>query len=74
MTTLNITVAKNDRYFTESLILIDHTDYVSPDMGEDNIDKIIELLPVKYKHKTIIAIDKVTDVITINHKDIQINE
>jgi hypothetical protein len=63
MTTLELQVCKNDKYFTEIIILIDHTDYVNAEMEEENIDRIKELLPIQHKTKLIISINKVTDVV-----------
>lgn len=63
MITLLLTIAKNDKYFTDDILLIDHNDSVTYNMDEENIDKIKELLPSKYENKIIISIGKVTDVV-----------
>jgi hypothetical protein len=69
MITLNLTLAKNDKYFTESIILIDHTDQVSPNMDKENLIKIEELLPVKYQNKTILSIERITEIVEIKHEN-----
>ena len=65
MITLELTVCKNDKYFMEHIILIDHTDYVNAEMTEENVDKIKELLPIQHRNKQLISIMKITDVVTI---------
>ena len=63
MTTLELTMCPNDKYFMESIILIDHTDSVTAEMEEENVDKIHEMLPNPHKTKQLISIMRVLDVI-----------
>lgn len=64
MTTLSLTVCKDERYLTDILILTDHTDYVNYDMTEENILRIQEILPEQHKNKLILSISKIHDMVS----------
>lgn len=70
MITVEVTIVENERMFLNTLLLIDHNDYINYDMTEENVDKIHELLPDKYKGKLIIAITKIDEVIISKKENI----
>ena len=69
MKTVLVTLAQNDKYFTDDILLVDHNDTISHEMSEDNLEKINELLTPKHRDKTILSLGKILEV--IEHKGIQ---
>lgn len=65
MVTIELTVAKDDRFILENIILIDKTDQINYDMTLENQEVIKRLLPVQHKNKQIVSIMKINAVITI---------
>lgn len=61
-----VTIAENDKYFMKTIGLdFKGNNSVTLDMSEDNIDKVKQYLPEKYKHNVIIRLDLVKEVITV---------
>lgn len=65
MVAVELTISMNDRHFMDNIVVLDKTRSITGDMSEENISKIEELLPDKYKNKLIVSILKMNDVVIV---------
>ena len=61
-----VTLSDNDKYFLKTIALIDkENSKITINMDEENIDRILSVLPPKWKTSTIVRLDKLEDLVIL---------